>query len=105
MTYDLDQEITHHKLSIDGMAPGRRPPVLSLRDIEADPAARCCLNCGASLLLLLLRWNTWVSHRTEHVTFRDDRSVVRRVTAEFTSRTGHRSSPATTTRITAWSRC
>jgi hypothetical protein len=83
MTYDLDQEITHHELSLGGMAPWRLPPVLSLRDIEADPAARCCLNCGASLLLLLLRWNTWVSHRTEHVTFRDDRSVVRRVTAEF----------------------
>jgi hypothetical protein len=35
------------------------------------------------LLLLLLKSSTWVSRRVEHVSFRDDRSVVRSVTAEF----------------------
>jgi hypothetical protein len=73
----------HHDLVFGGIAPWPIAPTLRLRDIQADPGARCCRGCGASLLLLLLGWSSWVSHRTEHVTFRDDRSVVRRVTVEF----------------------
>jgi hypothetical protein len=76
------KEQPHHELRLGGLAPWPCS-VLSLDDIERDPAGRCCLVCGASLLLLILDWSNWVSHRTEHVTFRDDRSVVRRVTAEF----------------------
>jgi len=83
MTCNHDRENPHHQLVPGGVAPWRLPPVLSLRDVQADPAARCCLQCGASLLLLMLRWNQWVSHRTGHITFRDDRTVVRQVTAEF----------------------
>jgi len=73
----------HHELSIEGMAPWPVPDVLTMSEIQADPAARCCTECGRRLLLLLLRSSTWVARRTEHVSFRDDRSVVRRVTAEF----------------------
>ena len=73
----------HHVLVLGGIAPWPVRPTLRLRDIQADPGARCCRECGASLLLVLLRSNVWVTHRTEHVTFRDDRSVVRRVTVEF----------------------
>ena len=50
---------------------------------SSGPSGRCCKECGRRLLLLLLQSSTWVSHRTEHVSFRDDRSVVRRVTVEF----------------------
>ena len=73
----------HHELSIGGMAPWPVPAVLSMAEVRADPAARCCKECGRRLLLLLLRSSSWVSRRTEHVSFRDDRSVVRRVTVEF----------------------
>lgn len=73
----------HHELSLEGMAPWPVPTPLSMADVQADPAARCCRECGRRLLLLLLQSSSWVSHRTEHVSFRDDRSVVRRVTVEF----------------------
>jgi hypothetical protein len=73
----------HHELSIDGMAPWPVSTALSLTQVQADPAARCCKECGRRLLLLLLCSSDWVSRRTEHVSFRDDRSVVRRVTVEF----------------------
>ncbi len=69
----------HHDLSIAGMAPWPVPAVLTMSEVQADPAARCCTECGRRLLLLLLRSSTWVTRRTEHVSFRDDRSVVRRV--------------------------
>lgn len=73
----------HHELSTGGMAPWPAPGMLSMDEVAADPAARCCKECGRRLLLLLLRSSTWVSRRTEHVSFRDDRSVVRRVTIEL----------------------
>jgi hypothetical protein len=73
----------HHELSFGGMAPWPLPGVLSMADVQADPAARCCKECGRRLLLLLLQSSSWVSHRAEHVSFRDDRSVVRRVTVEY----------------------
>lgn len=73
----------HHELSIEGMAPWPVPAVLTMSQVQADPAARCCKECGRRLLLLLLRSSSWVTRRTEHVSFRDDRCVVRRVTAEF----------------------
>jgi hypothetical protein len=69
----------HHELSFEGMAPWPVPGELTLAAIEQDPAARCCQECGRRLLLLLLRSSSWVSHRSEHVSFRDDRSVVRKV--------------------------
>src|SRR5215469_17287434 len=72
-----------HELSFGGLAPWPLPDAVSLTEIQEDPAARCCRECGRRLLLLLLRSSSWVSHRTEHVSFRDDRSVVRRVTVEF----------------------
>jgi hypothetical protein len=75
--------IQYHQLSIDGMAPWPVPAVLTMDDVRADPTARCCKECGRRLMLLLLLSSTWVSRRTEHVSFRDDRSVVRRVTVEF----------------------
>ncbi len=84
MSLDVTQACEpHHVLVFGGIAPWPVAPTLSLRDVQADPGARCCRECGASLLLLLLRSSGWVSHRTEHVTFHDDRSVVRRVTVEF----------------------
>lgn len=73
----------HHELNFGGPAPWPIPGALSLRDIQANPAARCCRQCGRNLLLLLLESSSWVSHRKEHVSFRDDRTVVRRVTVEF----------------------
>jgi hypothetical protein len=73
----------HHELSFGGMAPWPVSGALSMADVQADPAARCCRECGRRLLLLLLRSSIWVSHRTEHVSFRDDRSVVETVTVEF----------------------
>jgi hypothetical protein len=73
----------HHELSLDGMAPWPLDAIVDMSDVQADPAARCCRECGRRLLLLLLRSSSWVSHRTEHVSFRDDRSVVREVTVEF----------------------
>jgi hypothetical protein len=73
----------HHELTTGGMAPWRVPAVLSMADVQADPAARCCKECGRRLLLLLLQSSTWVSRRTEHVSFRDDRTVVRSVTVEL----------------------
>jgi hypothetical protein len=73
----------HHELSFGGMAPWPVPGVLDMTDVRRDPAARCCQECGRRLLLLLLQSSSWVSHRTEHMSFRDDRSVVRRVTVEF----------------------
>jgi len=72
-----------HELSFGGMAPWPLPGVISMSEIRKDPAARCCKECGRRLLLLLLQSSSWVSHRTEHVSFRDDRSVVRRVTVEL----------------------
>jgi hypothetical protein len=72
-----------HELSFGGMAPWPLPGVISMTEIRKDPAARCCKECGRRLLLLLLESSSWVSHRTEHVSFRDDRSVVRRVTVEY----------------------
>jgi len=72
-----------HELSFGGMAPWPLPGVVSMTEIRRDPAARCCKECGRRLLLLLLQSSSWVSHRTEHVSFRDDRSVVRRVTVEY----------------------
>jgi hypothetical protein len=74
---------SHHELNFAGLAPWPVPAVVDLREVQRDPGARCCRECGRRLLLLLLRSNTWVSRRVEHVSFRDDRSVVRRVTAEF----------------------
>jgi hypothetical protein len=73
----------HHELSVAGMAPWPVPAVLTMDKVRADPTARCCKECGRTLILLVLRSSTWVSRRTEHVSFRDDRSVVRRVTVEF----------------------
>jgi hypothetical protein len=73
----------HHELDLGGVAPWPVPAVVSMADIEADPGARCCKECGRRLLLLLLQSSSWVSRRVERVSFRDDRSVVRRVTAEF----------------------
>jgi hypothetical protein len=73
----------HHQLSFGGMAPWPVPDMPTIKHVQADPAARCCRECGRRLLLLLLRSSSWVSHRSEHVTFRDDRSVVRRVIVEF----------------------
>jgi hypothetical protein len=73
----------HHELNFGGAAPWPIPGALSLRDIQASPAARCCRQCGRNLLLLLLESRSWVSHRKEHVSFRDDRTVVRQVTVEF----------------------
>jgi hypothetical protein len=72
-----------HELSFGGMAPWPLPGAVSMTEIRKDPAARCCKECGRRLLLLLLQSSSWVSHRTEHVSFRDDRSVVRRVTVEL----------------------
>lgn len=72
-----------HELKFEGMAPWPVPGILDMSDVTANPAARCCVECGRMLLLLLLQSSTWVSHRTEHVCFRDDRSVMRRVTVEF----------------------
>ena len=73
----------HHVLVSEGIAPWPVPAMLRLRDIQSDPGARCCRECGSSLLLLLLKSSGWVSHRTERVRFRDDRSVARQVTVEF----------------------
>ena len=73
----------HHELNSAGLAPWPIPAVVDLREVQRDPGARCCRECGRRLLLLLLQSNTWISRRVEHVSFRDDRSVVRRVTAEF----------------------
>jgi hypothetical protein len=73
----------HHDLSTDGMAPWPAPDILTMGQVREDPAARCCKECGRRLMLLLLQSSTWVSRRTEHVSFRDDRSVVRRVTVEL----------------------
>jgi hypothetical protein len=73
----------HHELNSAGLAPWPIPATVDLREVQKDPGARCCRECGRRLLLLLLQSNTWVSRRVEHVSFRDDRSVVRRVTAEF----------------------
>ena len=80
---DMRPPRPHHELSFEGMAPWPVPGELTLARIEEDPAARCCQECGRRLQLLLLRWSSWVSHRTEHVSFRDDRSVVRTVNVEF----------------------
>jgi len=70
----------HHTLSVDGTAPW---PVHGADGHQANPEDRCCRECGRRLLYLFVRSSTWVSHRTEHVSFRDDRAVIRRVTAEF----------------------
>ena len=80
---DMGPPRPHHELSFDGMTPWPVPGELTMAAIERDPAARCCRECGRRLQLLLLRWSSWVSHRTEHVSFRDDRSVVRTVSVEF----------------------
>jgi hypothetical protein len=80
---DMRPPRPHHELSFEGMTPWPVPGELTLARIEEDPAARCCQECGRRLQLLLLRWSSWVSHRTEHVSFRDDRSVVRTVNVEF----------------------
>lgn len=74
---------SHHEWNCAGLAPWLIPAVVDLQEVKSDPGARCCRECGRRLLLLLLQSNTWVSRRVEHVSFRDDRSVVRRVTAEF----------------------
>lgn len=77
-----------HELNFEGSAPW---PVSALPNaggdwtdlaLARDPAARCCRDCGRKLLLLLLGSSTWVSHRSEHVSFRDELSVLRRVTIE-----------------------
>jgi hypothetical protein len=73
----------HHELNFAGLAPWPIPAFVDLREVQRDPGARCCRECGRRLLLLLLQSNRWVSRRVEHVSFRDDRSVVRRVTVEF----------------------
>ena len=73
----------HHQLNFAGPAPWPVPAVLDLQEVQRDPGARCCRECGRRLLLLLLKSHTWVSRRVEHVSFRDDRSVVRSVTAEL----------------------
>jgi hypothetical protein len=73
----------HHELAIGGMAPWPVPGIVTVEEVTADPAARCCQECGRRLLLLLLRSSVWVSHRTEHVSFRDDLSMMRQVTVEF----------------------
>jgi len=74
---------SHHEWNFAGLAPWPIPAAVDLQEVERDPGARCCRECGRRLLLLLLQSSTWVSRRVEHVSFRDDRSVVRRVTAEF----------------------
>jgi hypothetical protein len=74
---------SHHPWDFAGLAPWPIPAVVDLQEVERDPGARCCRECGRRLLLLLLQSSTWVSRRVEHVSFRDDRSVVRRVTAEL----------------------
>ena len=73
----------HHELSIQGIAPWIVPAAISMKEVQADPAARCCKECGRRLLLILLQSSSWVARRTEHVSFRDDRSVVGRVRVEF----------------------
>ena len=73
----------HHEFNIQGNTPWTVPPAISMNEVQADPAARCCKECGRRLLLLLLQSSSWVARRTEHVCFRDDRSVVRRVKVEF----------------------
>jgi hypothetical protein len=73
----------HHNLNFAGPAPWPVPGALDLQEVQRDPGARCCRECGRQLLLLLLQSSTWVWRREEHVSFRDDRSVVRRVTVEF----------------------
>jgi hypothetical protein len=70
----------HHELSVDGMAPW---PVLGTVDVSASPEKRCCRECGRKLLLIFMESSSWVSRRTEHVCFRDDRAVIRHVIAEF----------------------
>jgi len=74
---------SHHKLNVAGLTPWPVRAVLDLEQVQRDPGARCCRECGRRLLLLLLMSSTWVSRRIEHVSFRDDRSVVRSVTVEF----------------------
>jgi hypothetical protein len=70
----------HHELSAEGMAPW---PLPNGDPLQASPEQRCCMECGRRLLLIFMESSEWVSHRTEHVSFRDDRTVVRRVTVEF----------------------
>ena len=79
----LNARLHHHPLSFTGLAPWPVPEVLDMQELQRNPGARCCRECGRRLLLLLLESHTWVSRRVEHVSFRDDRSVVRSVTAEF----------------------
>ena len=73
----------HHELSIQGNTPWIVPAAISMNEVQANPATRCCKECGRRLMLLLLQSSNWVARRTEHVSFRDDRSVVRRVKVEF----------------------
>ena len=70
----------HHEFIIEGTAPW---PVLKGSDFQENPGERCCKECGRRLLLIFIESSNWVSHRTEHVSFRDDRTVVRDVTVEF----------------------
>jgi hypothetical protein len=70
----------HHEFIIEGTTPW---PVLEGGDFQNNPAERCCRECGRRLLLIFMGSSDWVSRRTEHVSFRDDRAVVRGVTVEF----------------------
>jgi hypothetical protein len=74
---------SHHEWNLAGLAPWPIPAVVDLEEVKRNPGARCCRECGRRLLLLLLQSNTWVSRRVEYVSFRDDRSVERRVTVEL----------------------
>jgi hypothetical protein len=70
----------NHDFTVEGTTPW---PSLEREDFERNPAARCCRECGRRLLLVFIESSNWVSHRTEHVSFRDDRTVVRDVTVEL----------------------
>ena len=70
----------HHQFIVEGTAPW---PVLTGSDFQENPGERCCKECGRRLLLIFIESSNWVSRRTEHVTFRDDRTAVRDVTVEF----------------------
>ena len=70
----------HHEFTVEGAAPW---PVLGRRGVQGNPEDRCCRECGRRLLLIFIGSSDWVSRRTEHVSFRDDRTVVREVTVEL----------------------
>lgn len=70
----------HHEFTVEGTTPW---PVHDGSGLHGIPGEHWCRECGRMLLLVFIRSSDWVSHRTEHVSFRDDRTVVRKVTVEF----------------------